>query len=105
MPMLIHRSMDQFSPIALFDGLSIDRISDSLKRCPLCDSINAIDNAECVTCRWAGVFDVSSEGIRQGLLELVDQCPELSTLMRPSRRNGLLARVRQLWRRKLDLRV
>lgn len=105
MPKLIDRSMEEFTQTALFDRMNRKQISLSLKRCPLCDSINARSNMECFTCRWAGEFDYSEAGIRSALDALVDRCPELSGLAVPAPTETLGTKIRRMLRRRIDYRA
>jgi len=75
--------------------------SANLKRCPLCESINAKQNAECFVCGWTGLFDNDPQSVAAGLEELLMRCPELVELVeRPAKkRTDLMHRVRAFWNR------
>jgi hypothetical protein len=49
----------------------------NLKRCPVCGTVNAKLNGECFVCRWHGTFDHNSLSVEEGLIEVLEQCPEL----------------------------
>jgi len=57
------------------------RAAEALKRCPLCDAINARSNEECFVCNWHGAFDHDPVHVEAGLDELLDRCPELANAM------------------------
>jgi hypothetical protein len=84
---------------------------DNLKRCPVCDTVNAMMNMECFVCRWHGEFDHDPISVEAGLYEVLEQCPELidCILNLPTRRESVLVRARDWFRRKtrkaLDLEV
>ncbi len=63
----------------------------NLKRCPLCGTVNAKLNCECFVCRWYGAFDCEADSVEEGLIEVLEQCPELADciLYIPRRRNTL----------------
>lgn len=82
---------------------------DSLKRCPLCGTVNAKLNGECFVCRWHGSFDHNPYSVEEGLMDVLEHCPELidCILYIPRRRETLFERARE-WlrgrgRRPLDL--
>ncbi len=52
-----------------------------LKCCPLCQSVNAVSHTECFVCGWSGAFDHDEATIREGLRQLVLQCPELHSVL------------------------
>ena len=84
---------------------------DSLKRCPVCSTVNAMMNLECFVCRWHGEFDHDPASVEEGLYEVLEQCPELidCIVTIPYRRESVLARARNWFRRRtrkgLDLEV
>ena len=57
----------------------------NLKRCPLCGTLNARQNAECITCRWHGAFEDDPLSIEEGLMEMIDRCPDLAQVFPPAR--------------------
>ena len=69
---------------------------DSLKRCPLCEAVNAEASATCFVCGWSGEFGRDSQDLQSSLDDLVARCPELAAL-RPDRK-GLLARLKRRFR-------
>lgn len=81
-----------------------------LKRCPLCDSINARANRECFVCGWAGKFDHDLQAIAEAMDFLVEQCPDIYPDVMPYSFPRLTVRdqARALWarvRRRLDIRA
>lgn len=102
--MLILRSMYQMQRTFPFETPRSRKILSDLKCCPLCGSVNSRRNKECVTCGWRGKFDATEESIRNGLLQLVEYCPELSGLLRQSgkRRRSWVQKVKSLFKRRLD---
>lgn len=88
------------------------RVSLHLKRCPLCSTLNSVQNRECVTCCWSGRFEQDPETIESSFLELVDRCPEIAEAfpeVAPAK--GMSWRVRwrrlvgRVFRRHLNLEV
>src|SRR4051812_14818730 len=81
---------------------------DNLKRCPLCGTVNAKLNCECFVCRWRGDFDHSANSVEEGLLEVLEQCPELidCILYIPKRRESAFHRasgwLKSRLRKRLD---
>ncbi|MBI5705810.1 MAG: hypothetical protein HZC36_02350 [Armatimonadetes bacterium] len=83
--------------------------AQSLKRCPLCNTLNARQNAECVTCRWYGEFESDPFLIEEGLDQMMRRCPEFAEdFLSDSRATGaagpltrVLTLVTNLWRRVL----
>ncbi len=53
----------------------------SLKRCPLCEAVNALANDECFVCRWHGEFQRDPNSVDEGLGLLLQNCPELMDAM------------------------
>src|SRR5438309_6986097 len=84
---------------------------DNLKRCPVCGTVNAKLNPECFVCRWHGEFDCDPISVEDGLIEVLEQCPELIECMlyEPRRRESLFARTanwfRSKFRKPLDFRA
>jgi hypothetical protein len=86
------------------------RLPLDLKRCPLCGTINAASNSECVTCCWHGEFEKDPETIEEGLYEMMLRCPELAEalLERPEpapRPFSLWNWLTGLFRRRVDFRI
>ncbi len=82
----------------------------NLKRCPLCGTLNARHNAECVTCRWHGAFHDDPEHIEDGLARLLDHCPDLAEVFGPvPARKAPLGWLGRIWnkltRGRLDVRA
>jgi len=80
----------------------------NLKRCPLCDSLNAAANSECFVCRWHGQFLQDQKSIEEGLADLLNKCPEYQE--KPVRKpRSKVSRLSNLMRRMLygpvDFRV
>ena len=82
-----------------------------LKVCPLCDTINSKLNGECFVCRWHGQFVHDPSRVEEGLVEMLDEYPELldGILHIPQPKITLVQRVRgwlrTVLRRPLDLEV
>ncbi|HRK20655.1 MAG TPA: hypothetical protein PLX06_02540 [Fimbriimonadaceae bacterium] len=86
------------------------RLPLDLKRCPLCGTINAADNGECVMCGWFGSFERDPESIEEGLYEMMVRCPDLAEALLESprstrRRWSFWGWVRGLFRSRLDVRI
>jgi hypothetical protein len=84
------------------------RLPLDLKRCPLCGTINAASNCECVTCCWAGAFENDQEIIEEGLYEMMVRCPELAEALLDTPetekpRFSVWGWLKGLFRRKVDL--
>ncbi len=81
----------------------------TLKRCPLCGTLNAAENQECFTCSWHCSFDTNHWDLEESLFDLMDRCPSLTdfTPIRPKRRvlSRIKACVLRLFGRRLDLRL
>lgn len=75
---------------------------NNLKRCPVCDTVNARLNDECFVCRWHGEFDTDPASVEEGLIDVLEHCPELidSILHIPQKRESVLRRVREWFHRK-----
>lgn len=74
----------------------------NLKRCPLCGTLNARLNGECVTCRWHGVFESDPFQIQEGLNEIMDRCPDfgdLATFLGTRPGTFVKVRKRPFWKR------
>jgi hypothetical protein len=84
---------------------------ENLKLCPVCHTVNAKLNHECFVCRWHGAFSNDASAIEEGLLDVLEQCPELidCILIMPRRREGFLARtwgwIKSRFSRRLDFRA
>jgi hypothetical protein len=83
---------------------------EHLKMCPLCHTVNSKLNRECFVCRWHGGFVHDADVVENGLIEVLEQCPELidCILTIPPRRT-VMQRIsdfiRRITRRRLDLEV
>ncbi len=86
-------------------------VVDNLKLCPVCHTVNSKLNSECFVCRWHGSFDHDPEAIEDGLLDVLEQCPELidCILMIPPARESIWSRafgwVKSRFSRRLDFHV
>ena len=84
---------------------------ENLKSCPLCNAVNALQNHECFVCRWHGDFIHDSEVVEEGLMELLDRCPELVDVMLetplppPTLWERAVEFCRGVFRKKLDFRA
>ncbi|HTQ10324.1 MAG TPA: hypothetical protein VMI31_09660 [Fimbriimonadaceae bacterium] len=84
---------------------------ENLMRCPLCGTVNSRLNVECFVCRWHGEFDHEARSVQEGLLDLLEQCPELvdSIVFVPRKRESILSRAIDWFgrrgRKSLNLRV
>lgn len=84
---------------------------ENLKLCPVCHTVNSRQNHECFVCRWHGEFDNDPVAIEEGLLDVLEQCPELidCILIVPKRRNSVFSRmadwIGRKFRRPLDFRA
>ena len=58
--------------------------TDGLKCCPLCDVLNAAQNANCFVCGWHGAFEHDPAVIEASLVALLEKCPELADAMAES---------------------
>lgn len=82
-------------------------VQRDLKKCPLCEAINAVGNAECFVCSWHGEFVLDEQEISKGLDELMGRYPELleSACEDTSRRFSMRGLVSRIWQRvKADWR-
>lgn len=85
--------------------------AQSLKRCPLCNTLNARQNTECVTCRWHGSFDSDPFRIEEGLEQMMKRCPDFRDDYPAQHHSGpnlrwwrrLAMPAVSLWRRTLRL--
>ncbi|RYG19927.1 hypothetical protein EON82_20850 [bacterium] len=76
-------------------------ILDSLKRCPLCEAVNAESSDACFVCGWAGAFDREPDEVQASFEALVAQCPALADMVAPGvRRRGFRAWASRLLGRK-----
>lgn len=61
---------------------------DSLKRCPLCEAVNAESNRACFVCGWEGNFDRDAEEVQASFDALIAQCPDLQDMVtKPAKRS------------------
>ena len=66
---------------------------DSLKRCPLCEAVNAQASETCFVCGWAGEFERDAEDLQASFDDLVAKCPDLAGL-KPSKK-GWISRLKK----------
>ena len=79
------------------------RIAQSnLKRCPLCNALNARANDDCFVCGWHGRFDHDPFRIEESLIKLIYQCPEFDAPA-PRPETGMWTRLLAQFRRRIDL--
>ena len=84
---------------------------ENLMRCPLCQTVNSRLNMECFVCRWHGEFDHDAHSVQEGLLDLLEHCPEIvnSIILIPRKRESILSRAMDWFgrrgRKSLNLRV
>lgn len=81
------------------------RIAQSnLKRCPLCNALNARVNRDCFVCGWHGAFDHDPFRIEESLIRMIyhDQAVRIEA-DRHTGRVGLVAMVRRWLRGRVDL--
>ena len=67
---------------------------DSLKRCPLCEAVNAEASVACFVCGWAGEFERDADEIQSSFDDLVARCPQIAALKSKDRKKGALRRMR-----------
>ncbi len=82
----------------------------NLKRCPLCNALNAQANGDCFVCGWHGEFDHDPFRIEESLIRLIYQCPDMQVESAPEptpiERPKLIERLRnRLAGRRLDFRA
>lgn len=75
-----------------------------LKRCPLCDTLNARTNDECFVCGWKGTFDSDSFRLEQGLYRMMRQMPDLRDEL-PKSPLKWWQKLAARWRKPIDFRV
>lgn len=78
----------------------------NLKRCPLCNALNARVNGSCFVCGWHGTFDHDPFRIEESLIRMIyhDQTVRIETERRP-RHAGLLGAVRRWLSGRVDLQA
>ena len=69
----------------------------NLKVCPLCDSLNSVENTQCCVCTWHGWFIHDPREIERGLRHLLRRCPEFRAKMPALPREEYSSRVPR-WR-------
>lgn len=75
-----------------------------LKRCPLCEAINATSNESCFVCGWHGKFDQDPHRLEESLLKLISECPSYAEpVAKP--RLGWWVSLRRVFRRRVDYQV
>lgn len=83
------------------------RIAQSnLKRCPLCNALNARVNGTCFVCGWHGTFDHDPFRIEESLIRMIyhDQPIRIEADRKPAQL-GLLSVVRRWLRGRVDLQA
>ncbi len=80
---------------------------ENLMRCPLCGTVNSKMNLECFVCRWHGEFDHDAWSVEEGLLDVLEQCPELidCIVYTPRKRDSLFVRAREWINRRTRKRL
>lgn len=73
---------------------------DSLKRCPLCEAVNAEASDACFVCGWTGEFERDAQGLQSSFDDLVARCPEIAALKPKRRRASWVDRLRRLWQKE-----
>lgn len=96
----ILRTMTQWIGLIPSENAYATRIALHLKRCPLCDCINAVEASTCVCCAWHGTFDHDPRRVEAAFRQLVEQCPEVVSILPPkSRKAPWWTALRLKWRR------
>lgn len=49
--------------------------SKQIKVCPVCESVNSVDQVECFVCSWQGEFIRDEVAVYAALNELILRCP------------------------------
>jgi hypothetical protein len=87
----------------------VEAVVARLKRCPLCGALNGRANDRCFVCTWSGRFETDAETLHEGLLELMERCPEVAqALFRENDRRLRFGMALRAWWRALrgfDMRV
>ena len=81
-----------------------------LKKCPLCQAVNATQNSSCFVCGWHGTFSHDPHDVYRGLDALMERCPELEMILdTPEPSQKLSSKIRRslgrIFRKRLDLRA
>ena len=77
---------------------------DSLKRCPLCEAVNAEASVACFVCGWAGEFERDAEEIQSSFDDLVARCPQIAALRSKGRKTSALDRFRSFFSKTIRFR-
>lgn len=78
----------------------------NLKRCPLCNALNAQANTDCFICGWHGGFDHDPFRIEESLIRLIYQSPDMEILDRaPKPLPGMFDRLMAHFRKHIDYEV
>ena len=83
------------------------RIAQSnLKRCQLCNALNARANCTCFVCGWHGSFDHDPFRIEESLIKMIyhDQPVRIEGDLTPAK-PSLMAVVRTWFQRRIDYRA
>lgn len=59
---------------------------DSLKRCPLCEAMNAEASGACFVCGWSGAFDRDVKDLQASFDDIVAKCPAFG--IKPKRKGA-----------------
>ena len=70
---------------------------DSLKRCPLCEAVNAEASDACFVCGWTGEFERDADGLQSSLDDIVARCPEIAALKPKRRHPSWVDRLRRIF--------
>lgn len=73
---------------------------DSLKRCPLCEAVNAESSAACFVCGWSGEFERDAEDLKTSFDDLVARCPQIAALGSKGRKGTILGRLRRFFAKR-----
>lgn len=83
----------------------------SFKVCPLCETLNVKENEECFVCAWHGQFDGQPERVHDAVMDILQHCPVILDCItkepEPPKpvKLSLLQRIKNLFRRRIDLRA
>lgn len=69
---------------------------EQFQLCPLCRTVNLLENDSCFCCHWEGKFDRDPNHIESALYEMVYRCPELLAVLieeEPTHEPGFFERL------------